>query len=835
MARIYYILMSALCAASTQNAAAVSELDQYNVSWDSPSESAMGSMPFGGGDIGCNVWVEKGEVLLYAQKSGSFNELGEYVKLGRFRLRFDPNPFENSTPFSQTLNLRDGYVTLKTGGAESADDVELRLKCWVDISTRSIHLEAQSSEPVDFQVRYETWRDEDKLLEEPAGAAHNNMGNMSRFGSYSFIAYPGEVKKLKDTFRYDGNSILFYHRNPSNPMSPNVGVEQQGLSEFRDQLYDGNKNLTFGGKLFAESAVIAESGEGHYFNTDFKYLSLRSEKPSTAHHIMIATHRAQEDNVSDWKASLDATCSAIETSAGDFEGNAQWWNAFWDRSWIIVQPNETDTKSPVWKMGRNYQLSRYLFGCNFYGDSPTKFNGGSFTVDPFSKAFDPDWRCWGGDFHTAQNQRLIHWPMLKAGDAEAMLPQFNLYERGLPGATLRVQKYFGHEGALYSENTDATGLAFPLAWCWPANEHSSEKRTRPTEVPFGDPRIKGYTKGLVERGMMYNSSVAYHFTSQLEHAYMILEYHRFSGEKIEKYISFIKQSVIFFDQHYQKRQMLRNGKPLDENGKLYIYPAMACETGNMANPADIVAGLEACLEGLIALESPSVSAEDRSYYRGFLDRLPSTPFVREHEGHEMLAPAEGVNRTQPVKELPQFYPLFPFNRITPSNDSEMSIARETWRYDTSFHRDKIYGWQQLNIFAARTGFAEDALDLNVKKLADAKKMRFPAFVGPAYDWLPDHNWIGAGMIGVQEMLLQTFGDKIYVLPAWPKDVDVDFKLHAPKQTVIEVSYRDGKIQKLIVTPTARKQDVVLEPFHAEHLQLGTSPVLNVQNRIPYDQ
>ena len=44
-------------------------------------------------------------------------------------------------------------------------------------------------------------------------------------------------------------------------------------------------------------------------------------------------------------------------------------------------------------------------------------------------------------------------------------------------------------------------------------------------------------------------------------------------------------------------------------------------------------------------------------------------------------------------------------------------------------------------------------------------------------------------------------------PAWPKDWDVSFKLHAPKHTTVECEYRDGKITKLSVTPETRRKDV----------------------------
>jgi len=59
------------------------------------------------------------------------------------------------------------------------------------------------------------------------------------------------------------------------------------------------------------------------------------------------------------------------------------------------------------------------------------------------------------------------------------------------------------------------------------------------------------------------------------------------------------------------------------------------------------------------------------------------------------------------------------------------------------------------------------------------------------------------MIGIQEMLMQTHDGKILLLPAFPEEWDVDFKLHAPQEAVVEGSVRGGKIVKLEVTPEER--------------------------------
>ena len=67
------------------------------------------------------------------------------------------------------------------------------------------------------------------------------------------------------------------------------------------------------------------------------------------------------------------------------------------------------------------------------------------------------------------------------------------------------------------------------------------------------------------------------------------------------------------------------------------------------------------------------------------------------------------------------------------------------------------------------------------------------------------------MIGLQEMLMQAVDKKIYLLPVWPKDWDVDFKLHAPHKTTIEGRVRNGEVIELKVTPESRRKDVVVMP------------------------
>jgi len=49
--------------------------------------------------------------------------------------------------------------------------------------------------------------------------------------------------------------------------------------------------------------------------------------------------------------------------------------------------------------------------------------------------------------------------------------------------------------------------------------------------------------------------------------------------------------------------------------------------------------------------------------------------------------------------------------------------------------------------------------------------------------------------------------RILLFPAWPKDKDVHFKLHAPYNTTVEAEWKNGKLEKLIVVPEERRGDV----------------------------
>jgi hypothetical protein len=209
---------------------------------------------------------------------------------------------------------------------------------------------------------------------------------------------------------------------------------------------------------------------------------------------------------------------------------------------------------------------------------------------------------------------------------------------------------------------------------------------------------------------------------------------------------------------------------------------------------------------LLQLPETYLTADKRKHWQKFIASLPPLPY-RTMQGKVTIAPAEAWARINNI-ELPQLYPVFPWGMFgigLPGLDT----AINTWKYgaDNADQKNHI-SWHQDAIFCARLGLTDEAAAITVKKLRNAPR-RYPTFWGPGHDWVPDHNWGGSGMIGLQEMLMQTPGDKIYLFPAWPKDWDVHFKLHAPGNTTVEGELKNGKVVSMKVWPESRSKDVVL--------------------------
>jgi hypothetical protein len=763
------IICITLCACINTYAQKPTEIDQYNVTWTSQSQNSSESMPCGGGDIGLNVWVERGELCFYIARSGTFDENNALLKLGRVKVKLSPNPFDG-TDFKQQLVLKNGAVFI----SGSKGKLATQIKVWVDVYRPVIHVELQSNQPVKTEAAFESWRYKDRLV----------MGRENNQGSWKF-APQGQVKTLKDEIGFKGDAIGFYHHNLDSTIF-DVTVKQQGMDAVKADMFNPLKNLTFGGIIQGKNLKPAGTYTGKYIDTDFEGWKLQSASATKQQDITVYLYTAQTPSIAEWQKGLNNVfADAAQNAKTAWQKTANWWQQYWDRSFIYINPDATDN-SAQWQSGKNYQLFRYMLGCNAYGQSPTKFNGGLFTYDPIfvakGQSFTPDFRNWGGGLATAQNQRLVYWPMLKSGDVDMMKPEFDFYLKSLHNAELRSKVYWNHAGASFTEQVENFGLPNSAEYTWkrPAN---------------------------FDKGVEYNAWLEYVWDTVFEFCQMMLETERYEKRDIHQYLPFIQSCLTFFDEHYQHLARQRGAKALDGNGHLVLYPGSGAETYKMAyNANSTIAALQSVTKRLLELPDNYLTKDERAKLQAFAKRIPPITY-REMNGHRMLSPAQSWERVN-NEESTQFYTVFPWG-IHGWNKSDLDLALNTWKYDTlaiKFRSGK--GWKQDNIWAARLGLSTEAAELTTFKLKDSGR-RFPAFWGPGFDWTPDHNWGGSGMIGLQEMLMQVDDRKIYLFPAWPKTWDTHFKLHAPYNTIVEGVLKDGKVVSLTVLPAKREKDVVV--------------------------
>lgn len=742
--------------------------ENYPVVWTSQSKNSSESMPCGGGDIGLNIWVENGDLYFYMSQSGSFDENNAMLKLGRVKLSLSPNPFAGST-FRQELVLKEGYVKINGSKGKLTAGIDI----WVDVYNPAIHVDVSSNQKIAAEASYESWRYRDR----PSKGKENNANSWK-------WAPPRPVITYKDSIDFNENGVLFYHRNRDTGTVFDFTVAQQKLDSVKNDLYNPLWQLTFGGSMKGDNMQPAGTYTGQYLDADFKGWKLKSKSASKKHNLLVVLQSQQTVNMNTWLAKLRASQNAAGAKSARTE-TRKFWDTLWNKSFIYIQPDKKDTSSPEWQAGRNYQLFRYMIGCNAFGDYPTKFNGGLFTYDPrftdTSIRGTPDHRNWGGGTHTAQNQRLVYFPMLKSGDIDLMKPQFNFYLNILRNAELRSETYWHHKGACFTEQMENFGI--------------------PNYAEYGTKRPVDF-----DPGMEYNAWLEYEWDTVLEFCLMMLETERYRNDDISDYIPFIESCLTFFNEHYQYLAKQRGNKTFDAQGHLVLYPGSGAETYKMAyNASSTIAALKTILSRLLELPSNYLTEEKRAQWKTMLSRIPPISF-RNINGHITIAPAKQWERINNVESV-SLYPVYPWG-IYGLGKPGFDTALNTWKHDTDAIKFRTHvGWKQDNIFAARLGLANEAAALTVAKLKNSGR-RFPAFWGPGYDWTPDHNWGGSGMIGLQEMLLQVDGKKIMLFPAWPKEWDVHFKLHAPYNTTVEAVLKNGKIESLVVLPEERRKDVV---------------------------
>ena len=724
------------------------KMDTFNITWDSPSKDFSGSMPIGNGDIGLNVWVEQsGDVVFYIGKTDSWGDNARLLKVGKVRIDLTPNPFSGSSDFQQTLNLRQGTIEIEYGKEDSA----VKLRVWADTNHPVVHINSQSQNPIEITVSIELWRTEpDELPSIEVSDVHLHRGQPGN-------KYAPTVVEPDTVLQNQHNRIGWYHHNKKS-VGPELTMSIQGLSDYR--MVDPLLHRTFGavikavaGKQLDDLTLVTAKGKSHRFDI-----------------YILTKHPASPE---EWLRAIDDKISAVEEISFEKRRQAHlnWWRDFWNRSWIYAKTNKPKAQNDALMVTRAYTLQRFITACAGRGAYPIKFNGSIFNVPYPDKPGDADYRRWGPGYWW-QNTRLPYLSMCTAGDYDLMQPLFKMYADDVfELSKYRTRYYFGHDGAYFPECIYFWGACFSETYGW---------------VPFEEREDKLQTSRWHK----------WEWVCGPELVCLMLDYYEHTGDETflwEKIFPVAREVMAFFENYYKT----------GSDDKLVMHPSQAVETWwECTNPMPEVAGLRAMSRRLLMLPDRLLANEERMYWNAAREKLPELP-TRQVGGVRMLAPAEKFAQKQ-NSENPELYAVFPFRQIAIEKPNiELGIEALKHRWDKG-----NFGWRQDDIFMAYLGLTDEAREYLVGRAHNVHKgSRFPAFWGPNYDWIPDQDHGGVLMKAFQSMLMQTDGKKIYLLPSWPKDWDVDFKLHAPYKTVIEGKVRDGEVKELKVTPKSRLSDV----------------------------
>ncbi len=743
-------------------------MPSYKITWTTLSVDSLDSMPLSGRfGAGANVWVQDGSIWLYLAHNGAYDENGRLLKLGCVRLT--PKELSlGSEGFAQELDPSTGAITISQG--------DFKATLW--FAGETLVYESSSGKAAPLEIAFGTWREKDK-----DGIRNDMMGSKTTFTG--------------DQITASTSGFFWFHRNDDHP------VDLAGLAKAQGSPPESLPEKTTAGRVFG-GAVCVEGGMTRPTESEVRWQFWNGKAwagttEARKDHLVIM--RLEGDVGADpkkWPGEAKALLDQKTRGAAKTD-ELKRWDEFWSRSHVHINlPSAADhpqSQDPGFLIGRNYQLFRYMQAANRDGELPQLFNGGIFTTDNNGRIkgnnndelptfegepITPDFRRWMGCCFMSQNQRWLGWPTLANGDADLLSPTTRFYRNRAKIAADRARNQ-GAEGVAYTEPLNLWGLC-----------------------PVG-PRPDGLCGA---------QHLTYHFSMGVENAWMNLQAHDVMGTPLDKDLEWIAGTVLFYDSFYRSELKKRSGNELGEDGRLVMHPANGLEfAADATNPLDGVSGFTAVTDGLLRVRSLPTALRTR--LETIRKTIPPLPVARR-SGVKSLQPAKAWNIDYNKWEPIEMYAAWPYRLVGVTRPETLQLARDTWDTvpeDRARLCKQDYSWMANLVNMAALASPERARERAIYKMANtaAPQARFPAFFGPGHDWLPDFNWGGAGMTGIQEMLLAPepgSNGKLHLFPAWPAEWDVDFKLHAPGRTVVEGVLKGGKLVSLKVTPSTRQRDIV---------------------------
>ena len=748
----------------------VKTLDDCNLVWNSPSKHPFGSMPLGNGDIGLNVWVdENGDLVFYISKVDAYDAGHLLPKLGRVRLRFEPKL--DVKDFQQTLVLRDAAIEVKAG--------DVKLKVWVDANSPVIRLEGTSATPRTATMAVESLR--------PLADAE------------SALPVAGTAGML---FNDKADRLAWCYRNQSSAWAANLASQNtpEMVAKTRDPI------------LHRTSGCVVRA---HGFVRENRS-TLKTKEPATTFDCSVRVLSNQQEGVKAWLAEAEKPLKS------DWAAHHAYWRAFWNRSHIFVSGcgagnfnldqcrftqfangskayeghKEIDAKKNAFQMSQRYALERFCEAAASRGAVPPPFNGSIFTMDmpPGVMGFDapkgggvsPDGRDWADLSFMWQNTRHPYWSMATRGDYDTLRPGMQFVRDGLDICRDHCKKLLGIDGAFIME----------ASWWYNVGR-------------FNWDQVPGHLR--------------YHQLATIELPAIMCEYYEHTRERKfldEVLLPCADEFIAYYANRFPKR---------DASGKMLMEGGGCVETyQGVTNPCTEIGCLKLMLSNLLSFD---IDTARRAKWGQLLAAMPDVP-VRRIRGMDLLAVGDVYQSGRVDCETPEMYSVYPFRQAWLGTPEKLAMARQSFHIRNTMldgtpdeQPVETGGWQSAPVQAACLGLPREAarlasINFNDKFInwcenfapntpfPNRPHARFPAFWECKMDGTPDNDHGANSVSTLQSMLLQSDGKKILLLPAWPEDWDVSFKLCAPDNTTVECEYRDGRVQSQKVTPASRAADVI---------------------------
>lgn len=788
------ILLLLLALAPAVRGNPIGSLADCNVVWDTRSRSeSFESMPLGNGDIGLNVWVEvNGDLMFYIAKVDAFDAQHLLPKIGRVRLRTDPVLDEKDLRI--TLLLEQAAVEITAGDA--------RFRVWVDANAPVIRVQGHCATPRQVTIAAESLRQWQSAADPLPGS--------------------GTAAVL---FHDDPDRIAWCYRNQSSVWAANFANQNSPelVAATRDPLLHRTTGCLLAAKGFKRSNPT----------------TLAAPRPVTRIDATVRVHTSQPESLQAWRS------EALRPARSDWTAHLAHWKSFWNRSHVFIPKAGTGTFNldqyrfmqfpqardvyegrkeipadiNAGQITRRYALERFCEAIASRGAVPPPYNGSIFTMDmpAGAMAFDkpkeaptsPDGRDWAQLSFMWQNTRHPYWSMPARGDYDTILPGMKFVRDGLGIARDRCKKLYGVEGAMIFEASWLHNVGvFPVEGIPP---HLRHHQLASIELPAimaetyshtrDDKFLKDTLLPCAEEGLKFY-------------------FNRFTGT--------------------------------GANGKLRMEGVGCAETyQGVTNPATEFGCMKYLLDLLLSFP---IDEARRATFARWRAMLPDVP-TRRTRGMDLLAVGDVYDPGRVDCETPELYSVYPFRQAWLGTPGKLAMARQSFHVRNSsldgtvdWQPVETGGWQSAPVQAAHLGLAREAARLasinfhdrfahwsgNIAKgpngellrgtcdspgfvVGDPKtglpfpyrpRAKFPAFWETKMDGTPDNDHGANSVNTLQAMLLQSDGDKIHLLPAWPEDWDVSFKLKAANNTTVEAVYRNGRIDSLTVTPESRRKDII---------------------------